>query len=206
MTNELDVQREPFNHRFPEIMTLLESMRDTVLAGGAVRDYLTKKVINDFDFFTVNRPKEQFIKNLTKLGVEDIYHKVGLPSKLQEMVDKNIVSIEEAQGLLEDYDGMNYIDYVLEGVYKGFKVQFIVLTSTEFEPTEWIKDFQFGPSEVCITKEGKILLTEHFQMFLQKGYVITTKNLNGKHNKRPSYFAKMKVRYPASKFLWLFYE
>lgn len=206
MSEEMNVQREPFNHRYPEMMTLLESMRDTVLAGGAVRDYLTKRVINDFDFFTVNRPKEQFIKNLTKLGVEGIYQKKGLPVELNNQVQKGILSVEEAEELAEDYKGMDYIDYVLEGTYKGFKVQFVVLTSTEFEPKEWIKDFQFGPSEVCITKEGNILLTEHFQLFLQKKYVITTKGTNGKHIKRPSYLKKMKDRYPTNEFLWLYYD
>lgn len=184
----MEINKVPFNEAYPDIISLLESMRDTALCGGAPRDHLVGRDIVDFDFFTVKREKEEFKRVLRKLGVENI-------EELSEDVDKSKKSLSEGwQGTLE---------YVLEGKFKGYKVQFIVLNETEFDPDKWITDFKFGPSEVAILKERTYRMTEFFRLFLEKGYVVSTEK---PERARPKYLQKMKSYFPTENHLWLYYK
>lgn len=179
----MEVNKVPFNKAHVDIMELLESMRDTVLAGGAVRDHLTSQPIQDFDFFTVKREESEYIRVLKKLGVE----------KIKNLEMKN-------SGYKDDR-----VAFVLFGEYRGKKCNFISLSDEEFNPSQWLKDFCFGPSEVGVVKEGNYIMTRFFQMFLEESYVITTKEKK-KEDGWKQYLNKMSHKYPKSNYLWLHYD
>jgi hypothetical protein len=159
-----------------ELLHILEGADPhVILAGGAPRDWYFNKLANDLDFYVYLQPATQCFENLRwkSLGL-DLEH-IG----------------REVSGETGDYECMEHLSRVYEGLYKGQKYQVMVMRKSTFDCVV----SNFGCS-VCMAWwkgiNGGVRVTEQFLL----SHATKTLFIKDDYTAKVVHVAKMQERYP----------